>query len=760
VSPDVVAFHHGRALTGEWTLRTLFHAYRVRVDPFAERPDEAWATLSAVRALAFEARWSDPTLLGLLEAIRQRVTDRSAPFTPLGLNGEVHDATALDGILGALEGAARAGSLRIEEIEVHSGARRSAMPPAEPQEPEPARGPRPIRKATTWFEVTFVDEVRQAIGGLEVAFSYSGQGVSRTTDGAGTARLDGVTARSAEASVADVAALRDALKPRWDQVRQGDVVTSRDGVDVVHLRGDELAPVKLDHEKPKTVSVQPYVVQARLLGMFFDTNKNFLLPTAISAVRKVKRLYDDNPGSKLLVVGHTDTSGQAGYNDKLSLERADSVAQYLTDDVDGWLTRYGQGVAEKKRWGSAEDLMMIEALRSQRADLSTYVGGTQTAPVRWYQGWHNGLPAGQRAANWDELAEDGIIGPHTRRQLVGDYMNFDDTSLPADVEMVTHGCGENFPLDETGQGIEGDAPQGEHDQLDRRVELFFFDGRLGVQPPPPGKNSGPGSGEYPEWRRRSTIVHVWTPGEIPTPGDVPYSVRITDEVGEPLGGLPISFRLGGGEVETTTDDDGYALVYAPEVDTGMVSARRDDVTIALDERDPSATRGQPWPEPSEAHVVGPLELGEGVAVTPNEERHVVVVVRTHLAHSVLGTPWKDLSVQEPGPWRLEQGETTRLGVLGHGAGASVDVLEGGRVQWVAASTDAVHDDLLQERWQNVWKFLGSIPLTLPGDDGPEGPGEDPPDEAEIASLLGDVPFDDVDEVHGDAPSGTPAFEDA
>ena len=103
---------------------------------------------------------------------------------------------------------------------------------------------------------------------------------------------------------------------------------------------------------------------------------------------------------------------------------------------------------------------------------------------------------------------------------------------------------------------------------------------------------------------------------------------------------------------------------------------------------------------------------------------------------------------------------TRLGVLGHGAGASVDVLEGGRVQWVAASTDAVHDDLLQERWQNVWTFLGSIPLALPGDDGPEGPGEDPPDEAEIASLLGDVPFDDVDEVHGDAPSGTPAFEDA
>jgi outer membrane protein OmpA-like peptidoglycan-associated protein len=747
-------------MNDEWILRTPFHTYRVRVDPFGERPEDTWATVCAIAAWRFEARRNDVTFLRRLQAIRDRVTGNRAPFGPPGPAGDVDDDTFLDEILHALEDAARTGVLRIDEIGQPRAVRPSAEPPAEPDEPEPPPRKRPDRKATTWFEVTFVDEVRQAIGDLDVTFSYSGQSVPKTTSGAGTARLDGVTAGSASASIASLAALRDVLKPRWDQVRQGKRVTPKDGVDVVSLRGDELAPVMLDREKPKTVSIQPYVVQARLLGMFFDTNKNFLLPTTISAIRQVKRLYDDNPESKLLIVGHTDTSGEPHYNDPLSLERADSVAQYLTDDVDGWLARYGQGVAEKKRWGSTEDLMMIGALQSQRAGASDQADSVQAAPARWYQKWHNGLPTGERAANWDELAEDGKIGSHTRRQLVGDYMNFDETTLPGDVEIVTHGCGENFPLDETGQGIDSGAQQGEHDQVDRRVELFFFDGKLGVQPPPPGKNSKPGSQEYPEWRRRATIVHVWTPGEVPLPGEVPYSVRITDEVGEPLVGLPLSFRLGGADVETTTDDDGLALVYGPEADAGSVVARHDDVTAALAERDPSATRGQPWPEPSEAQVVGPLELGQGVAVTPNEERRIIVVVRTHLAHSVLGTPWKDLSVRQPGPWRLQQGETTRLGVLGHGAGASVDVMENERVQWVAASTDAVHDDLLQERWPSVWQFLGSIPLVLPGDDAGEGPGEDPPDEAEIASLVGGAPFDQVDQVTGDAPSGILTAEDA
>ena len=53
---------------------------------------------------------------------------------------------------------------------------------------------------------------------------------------------------------------------------------------------------------------------ARLTGMFFDLGKCFLLPSAMQGIREIKKRFDANPKVDLLVVGHTDTSGQDAYN--------------------------------------------------------------------------------------------------------------------------------------------------------------------------------------------------------------------------------------------------------------------------------------------------------------------------------------------------------------------------------------------------------------------------------------------------------------
>src|SRR5690606_22400332 len=96
-----------------------------------------------------------------------------------------------------------------------------------------------------------------------------------------------------------------------------------------------------------------------------------------------------------------------------------------------------------------------------------------------------------------DLGPDGKLGPITREALITEYMAIDETTLPAHVEPIIHGCGENFPLgDEPGQA-------GKPDAHDRRVELFFFDGDLGVLPHPAAEMSSAGSAEYPEWRRRA-----------------------------------------------------------------------------------------------------------------------------------------------------------------------------------------------------------------------------------------------------------------
>ncbi|HEX7672114.1 MAG TPA: hypothetical protein VF395_21110, partial [Polyangiaceae bacterium] len=81
--------------------------------------------------------------------------------------------------------------------------------------------------------------------------------------------------------------------------------------------------------------------QVRLL---FNTNKAFLLPTAFPSILSLRSLYFANNPSKLLVVGHADTSGPPDFNDQLALDRATAMIAFLKDDVDGWLAFYDTGV--------------------------------------------------------------------------------------------------------------------------------------------------------------------------------------------------------------------------------------------------------------------------------------------------------------------------------------------------------------------------------------------------------------------------------
>jgi hypothetical protein len=177
-----------------------------------------------------------------------------------------------------------------------------------------------------------------------------------------------------------------------------------------------------------------------------------------------------------LLVGHTDTAGSPGYNDKLSLERADAMAAYLTGDVDAWFAFYGSSIADEKRWGKREDLAMIDALPDAATRDPT------EAPVTFFQRTRG-------------LTVDGIAGTETRHALIGEYMALEGTTLDPGVSITTHGCGENFPRDPTGDGVD--------DPDNRRVEIFLFDAGLGVQPAPPGKNSAKGSPQHPEWVARA-----------------------------------------------------------------------------------------------------------------------------------------------------------------------------------------------------------------------------------------------------------------
>ena len=226
---------------------------------------------------------------------------------------------------------------------------------------------------------------------------------------------------------------------------------------------------------PLECKPDPIAICVRMSGMFFDTNKCFLRRSALRGMRSLIKLYNEHPEGELLIVGHTDASGEPDYNLELSLDRAKAVAAYLSDDVDAWLAWYEDGVPAKKRWGNAEDSVMLDQVAGPAQG-----GVKRSARIKTYQS-ERGLEA------------DGIIGPDTRRQLVTDYMAADGTTLPEGIKPVVHGCGEHCPAVQTADGQE--------EAQNRRVELFIFSGK--VEPAPPAETSARGSSEYPRWRQRT-----------------------------------------------------------------------------------------------------------------------------------------------------------------------------------------------------------------------------------------------------------------
>lgn len=474
----------------------------------------------------------------------------------------------------------------------------------------------PAEEPTTWFEVRLEDELGQAISGIGLSMMVDGTRESVTTDGGGTARFDEAHTSFASVSVADHPALRSALVERWSEVRDGEWMQPNGHRDHTFLRyGEPLPAVALESKTPHTVVLQPRVSRVRLVGGMFDTNKTFLLPRALHHIQSICSLYEQHPKAELLLVGHTDTSGDVAYNETLSLERADSMKAYLTDDVDAWLAWYGSGKPQAKRWGDIEDRAMLEAVLLRRGV------DPSLDPVRSFQ-----------AA--ESLEVDGLIGPNTRRALVTRYMGIDGTSLPEGIEPVTHGCGEAFPLADDGVALDHQPRDGQDDATDRRVELFFFDAPLGILPAAPGSISKAGSKEYPEWRRRAARTDDFVVRDAKT-----IAVKVTDAAtGQPLVGasVQLSGRTavgadakpgGGGERKT----DEFGVVVFADLDHG-------DYEVAAQKPSHKGEVVEHEVAPSDPPKVIPVELEAAIGGL------VVTVTDDHS-----GAPMKDVDVRIDGP---------------------------------------------------------------------------------------------------------------
>jgi outer membrane protein OmpA-like peptidoglycan-associated protein len=328
------------------------------------------------------------------------------------------------------------------------------------------------------FELVAYDVHGQALEGIDFVLEVDGQERKITSDESGLVRYEGTSGPTAIARVADIKKARGSVaaaaasppaEPNPDTIADAQTI----------VLGQDEPSVTLEADVPRKVVLRRRVVRVRLIGMFFDHSKTFLLPDALKGIRKVNEIYNELPDANLLVVGHTDTrhldspDADPDFNKKLSLDRAKSVAEYLTDNVDGWYAWYSSW--GERLWGTTEDTYMLSNVPEADPPYSQD-GDDYTKGVKKYQA-DRGLPT------------TGTPGERTRRALIKDYMSADGTTLPRGTTLTSHGCGPNFP----------DVPTGPNDDVpqNRRVEIFVFDGP--IVPPPPASYSEPGSPEYPAW---------------------------------------------------------------------------------------------------------------------------------------------------------------------------------------------------------------------------------------------------------------------
>ncbi len=66
-----------------------------------------------------------------------------------------------------------------------------------------------------------------------------------------------------------------------------------------------------------------------LRNINFEFNKSDLLPESFPELNKLQVLLKDNPGVRIMLEGHTDNVGGYDFNLKLSVERVESVVEYL-----------------------------------------------------------------------------------------------------------------------------------------------------------------------------------------------------------------------------------------------------------------------------------------------------------------------------------------------------------------------------------------------------------------------------------------------
>ncbi|MBN1759474.1 MAG: OmpA family protein [Chitinispirillaceae bacterium] len=252
--------------------------------------------------------------------------------------------------------------------------------------------------------------------------------------------------------------------------------------------------------------------------------------TGLSVLRAIYRFIEQFPDKKIVIAGHTDTSGEVKNNFDLSALRANNVLHLLTGDGDAWADISYQQHKVEDYQQILKHYAQLLLWPCDPGKVDNKIGPKTRRAVTSFQSVYNSFreqmnfsgpeltvkePDGEtlNRETWRAffdlyIWETAIIvtGSHEPDAL----QEFIDKMTFVDDENRVIACGESFPIDE-------EAKDNYRSQKNRRVEVLFFD-----------------EGEAPDSL------------QCPEPGDTVYT---TDDV-------PLYDK------EQYTDD--YIKVHAPE----------------------------------------------------------------------------------------------------------------------------------------------------------------------------------------------------
>jgi OmpA family len=315
--------------------------------------------------------------------------------------------------------------------------------------------------------------------------------------------------------------------------------------------------------------------------------------SGLSVIAAALRYAKDHPAKKLLLAGHTDSSGQTDYNRKLSQARAKTTKALLTDDKAGWgalcvehqkvedLQLALAWVAETHGWpchpGAVDDTMGPKTPAARRAFRKRYnadfsgalpLDAEETSAQDW-QAFFDLYDLGLQ----DELGDD--------LAACRSALSFYSPDILA--------CGEDFAAN-------GNRPDGMRSASDRRVDLLFLDPAKPYpdffSEKPPGNSI---YGPTPLVKRRY----------LPVAPPVQLAVKLTAIEGLYAPG----FKQDG---DVSPKASGYKQGYLSEDDLGRVFVNhkpRTDPTQAWDE---AVTKDTQYVE-----LVAEVDLVQGAKVPPD-----------------------------------------------------------------------------------------------------------------------------------------------